>query len=123
MITSPRSRGFYRTTPATEVGTVYILLLSQPLGDTKTHHAQFYTGFSTDADLRFDDHAAGYGAKFTAAAREKGISLTLIYRIDGVTRDVELAIKKRGAQRWLQKNAPHVLDQFGARIVKAETSA
>lgn len=61
---------------ASTPGYVYILHFSRPMGNLANTRAQarHYSGFAEDLAARLERHAAGKGAKLTAAAVAQGIS-------------------------------------------------
>jgi len=76
---------------------VYVLHFSGRIGGAGRNGAQHYVGYTPDAReiTRLREHAAGRGAKITAAAVAHGFSLTLARVLDG-GRTLERAIKYRG---------------------------
>lgn len=82
--------------PAVEIGSVYVLHFSKPVG-TKRQQAQHYIGWASDVDARIAAHRQGKGARLTQVAVERGCELEVAQVIPGVTRDFERTLKNRGS--------------------------
>lgn len=72
---------------------------SQPRVNTERRH---YLGGSKDIEARFQEHAAGTGAKLLAAAIERGIGFEIVRVWECKPRDIWTIEKKLKAQ----KNGP-----------------
>lgn len=80
------------TTEATsnEIGTVYLLHLSQPL--SPNHTSRHYAGFAINLKARMQHHRKGTGARFTQVAVERGIDFEVVKTWAG-TRSFERRLK------------------------------
>lgn len=87
---------------------IYILEFKRPLGNpnNKRGQAQYYIGYCDDDRLegRLDEHAAGRGARITAAAAAMGIGFDLVLTIPG-DRSVERKLKS-------YKNTPKLVRRY-----------
>ena len=88
------------------LGTVYVIRLERPIGDTTNRHgwAQHYVGWcADDPEARLAEHRAGRGSRMLAAAAALGIELTIVFTMPG-TRDDERAVKRyKDTARWLAR--------------------
>ncbi len=89
------------------MGVTYILKLGFPLG-SPNHRAQYYCGSTKNLKLRMEHHRAGRGAKFTAAAVERGIDFKIaefwIFPTLAEAREFEQRIKRsKNYSRFLNK--------------------
>jgi predicted GIY-YIG superfamily endonuclease len=69
---------------------VYLLHFSEPISEK--HTCQHYIGYANDVEDRIRQHEAGYGARLTQVAIERGISWEVV-RIWTGGRDVERRLK------------------------------
>lgn len=74
-----------------ESGVIYCLLLDRPLSDN--HTSQAYIGFTSDLSTRLSHHARGIGARYTRAAKQRGIHWRIVRAWRG-TRSDERRIKR-----------------------------
>ncbi len=60
-----------------------------------------YTGITTDVKRRFEEHAAGKGARYTRAHKVKKVIHTEVHRTRSVALKREAAIKRMPRERKL----------------------
>lgn len=83
---------------ATEMGAVYVLHFSKPIG-TKRQQAQHYIGWASDPDARIAEHRAGRGSALTREAVRRGCELHVAQIFPNVTRAAERRLKNRGGTK------------------------
>ena len=76
------------------IGTVYLLHFERPLA-----HARHYLGWAIDAQARVDEHLAGDGSRLVRAVVRAGIHVELVRTWEGVDRNFERSLKRRGNGR------------------------
>jgi predicted GIY-YIG superfamily endonuclease len=86
---------------------IYVLRFSKPLGNPNNRRgsAQYYVGYCEDGglDRRLAEHWAGQGAKITAAAVARGLSLEVVLTLPG-DRRTERAIKnQKNTARFVER--------------------
>jgi predicted GIY-YIG superfamily endonuclease len=82
---------------------VYIVRLSRPIGSEK-HRAQYYIGLSKDPEARLNEHKAGRGSRFLAAAHQQGVDMEIIHTFPGTRTDEKRLKAQKGVERWLIRN-------------------
>jgi predicted GIY-YIG superfamily endonuclease len=83
---------------ATEIGSVYVLHFSKPVG-TKKQQARHYVGWASDPQARIAEHKAGRGSSLTREAVRRGARLEVAQIIPNVTRATERRLKNRGGTK------------------------
>lgn len=83
-------------------GTVYVLKLDAPLGNGR-HKAIFYIGWTRHFEKRMAHHRNGTGAKFTAAAVQRGIGFSVVFTMPGTPADEKRLKRQKGIRRWLRR--------------------
>ena len=63
--------------------------------------SSIYTGITTDVKRRFEEHAAGKGARYTRAHKVKRVIYTELHRTRSVALKREAAIKKMPRKKKL----------------------
>ena len=83
-----------------EIGDVYVLHFSKPVGNQPHQQAQHYIGWTAagSVDARVQAHREKRGGKLPKFAVECGAELIVADVYAGVTRDFERRLKGRGAR-------------------------
>jgi putative endonuclease len=102
-----------------DMGYVYILEFSAPIGDPTNPHgmAQFYIGWTRRAELlyRLAEHRRGRGACITAAAVAAGRELKLACVLVA-PRGMERQLKRRKSARKIVNQVRRGVPPHGSRI-------
>jgi predicted GIY-YIG superfamily endonuclease len=96
-----------------EVGEIYLLHFSGKVSDR--HTTQHYMGWARNTGARVAHHRKGTGARLTAVAVEKGLTMEVVRTWPG-TRDQERQLKRR-------KEAPAMCPVCAAAKGKAPKKA